>query len=160
MTTATYSVRGKRIFDEFAGLLHFVALQKWMNSTMLRSNYSRPLFCQSKTKFNFNSEKQHTCTKYRQRLYVISLLCRLIELRLKILFYSPDFVRIKLSGLSLIKTKLIHHFSIWKSTKNIHRESSVDVSDTAASHFQKLNVRLETYLKTKVGISNEKPFVN
>ena len=39
-------------------------------------------------------------------------------------------------------------------------ESSVDVSDTAASNFQKLNVRLETYLKTKVRISNEKPFVN
>lgn len=65
-------------------------------------------------------------------------------------------MRIKLSGLSLIKTKLIHHFM----KKNVHRESSVDVSDTAASHFQKLNVRLETYLKTKVGISNEKPFVN
>ena len=63
-------------------------------------------------------------------------------------------MRIKLSGLSLIKTKLIQYSSICK------KKSSVDVSDTAASNFQKLNVRLETYLKTKVGISNEKPFVN
>ena len=63
-------------------------------------------------------------------------------------------MRIKLSGLSLIKTKLIQY------AKKKYPKSSVDVSDTAASNFQKLNVRLETYLKTKVGISNEKPFVN
>lgn len=65
---------------------------------------------------------------------------------------------IKLSGLSLIKTKLIQYIYA-KKHKN-YPKSSVDVSDTAASNFQKLNVRLETYLKTKVGISNEKPFVN
>ena len=47
-----------------------------------------------------------------------------------------------------------------KEHTNLPIESSVDVSDTAASNFQKLNVRLETYLKTKVRISNEKPFVN
>ena len=41
--------------------------------------------------------------------------CRLIEIRLKILFYSPDLVRIKLSGLSLIKTKLILY--IWNKKK-------------------------------------------
>ena len=92
------------------------------NSTFLGSIYLRGLFfCQSKTKFICsNSEKQNKSVPAQNIGKACISLCRLIEIRLKIPFYSPDFVRIKLSGLSLIKTNLIQHFIKRKSVKKIH----------------------------------------
>ena len=99
MTTAIYSGRGKRIFDEFAALLNFVAFHHSEEQLLSSVNQKQILIQKNRSIPAQNIGK--TC---------ISRLCRLIELRLKILFYSPDLVRIKLSGLSLIKTKLIEQF--------------------------------------------------
>ena len=103
MTTAIYSGRGKRIFDEFEALLHFDGFHHSEEQLVSYVNQKQSLILIQKNRSIPAQNIGKTC---------ISRLCRLIELRLKILFYSPDLVRIKLSGLSLIKTKLIHLFSL------------------------------------------------
>lgn len=116
LPTAVYTVQeGKIFFEEFARLFCCIFIYCYFhNSTFLGSIYLRGLFfCQSKTKFICsNSEKQNKSVPAQNIGKACISLCRLNEIRLKIPFYSPDFVRIKLSGLSLIKTNLIQHFII------------------------------------------------
>ena len=121
LSTAVYTVQeGKIIFEEFARLFYLLLLSQFHISgidLLIRGLF----FCQSKTKFICsNSEKQNKSVPAQNIGKACISLCRLIEIRLKIPFYSPDFVRIKLSGLSLIKTNLIQHFITRKNVKKNH----------------------------------------
>ena len=125
LSTAVYTVQeGKIIFEEFARLFYLLLLSQFHISGIDLLTRRGLFFCQSKTKFICsNSEKQNKSVPAQNIGKACISLCRLIEIRLKIpfyTFYSPDFVRIKLSGLSLIKTNLIQHFITRKNVKKIH----------------------------------------